>query len=172
MTTEARRGVTVRVATPDDHEAISGLFTASYGALMRSAYEAAVLDAALPLMTRANPLLLASGTFFIADAAGNIVGCGGWTRARPGRGDVESGLGHVRHFATHPDYTGLGVGRALYDACEGQALAASVKRFECYASLNAEGFYSALGFEALARISVPLNDEIRLPAVHMTRVLV
>lgn len=171
MTPAAPAGVTVRIATPDDHEAISHLFAVSYGTLMRAAYEAAVLEAALPLMTRANPLLLASGTFFVADTAGNVVGCGGWTRARPDRGDVERGLGHVRHFATHPDHTGLGIGRVLYEACEKQALAAGVERFECYASLNAEGFYSALGFEALARIDVPLNDEIRLPAVRMIRAI-
>lgn len=171
MTTAALRGVTVRIATPDDHDTISSLFAASYGSLMRGAYEPALLDAALPLMTRANPLLLAWGTFFVAETGDATVACGGWTRVRPGRGDVVRGLGHVRHFATHPAHTGLGIGRSLYQACEKQALAAGIERFECYASINAEGFYAALGFQALARITVPLNDEIRLPAVHMNRAI-
>jgi len=171
VTTTAPRDVTVRIATSHDHEAVSRLFEASYGTLMRSAYEPGLLEPALPLMTRANPMLLASGTFFVAELGDATVGCGGWTRARPGRGDLEPGVGHVRHFATHPDYTGRGIGRALYRACETQATAKGVKRFECYASLNARGFYAALGFTTLARISIPLSEAVHLPAAHMARPL-
>jgi len=171
VTARSPVGIAIRIAEPDDHEAISALFAASYGTLMGGAYEPATLEAALPLITRANPLLLASGSFFVAQAGDAMVGCGGWTRVRPGRGDVEPGLGHVRHFATHPSHTGLGIGRALYRACESQALAAGVGRFECYASLNAEGFYAALGFATVKRITVPVSHSVRVPAVHMTRAI-
>jgi len=170
VTTRCPAGITVRIAEPSDHAAIAGLFESSYALLMRDAYEPALLAAALPLITRANPMLLASGTFFVAtDADTGVLGCGGWTRVRPGNGEVQAGLGHIRHFATHPGYTGLGIGRALYAACENQAREAGVERFECYASLNAEGFYASLGFEKLDRISVPVGRDIDFPAILMRR---
>ncbi|MBA4174894.1 MAG: GNAT family N-acetyltransferase, partial [Hyphomicrobium sp.] len=57
------RRLSIRVATPEDREAVTRLLQRSYPALMAGSYEPAVLAAALPLMTQANPALLASGTF-------------------------------------------------------------------------------------------------------------
>lgn len=42
-------------------------------------------------------------------------------------------------------------------------------RFECYAGLNAEGFYAALGFAAVGRFDVPLGGSLLLPSVVMRR---
>ena len=161
----------IRQATPQDEAAVSALLHASYPALMAPAYDAALLRAALPAIARANPALLASGTYFVAEAgAGRPVGCGGWTTERPG-GGVEPGLGHVRHFATHADWAGRGVGRALSAACETQARTRGVGAFECYASLNAEGFYAALGFETLGPMQVHLGPDLAFPALRMRRAL-
>lgn len=135
---------------------------------MQPYYAPPLLDAALPYITRANPILLASGTFFLAeDPNGNAVGCGGWTRERPGKGDVEPELGHIRHFATRPDHTGRGIGRSLYSACVRQAKSAGIIRLECYASLNAVGFYSALGFKKTEDMDVELSGQTKLPSVLM-----
>ena len=62
------RRLSIRVATPEDREAVTRLLQRSYPALMAGSYEPAVLAAALPLMTQANPALLASGTFVVAVA--------------------------------------------------------------------------------------------------------
>jgi N-acetylglutamate synthase-like GNAT family acetyltransferase len=164
------RSHTIRTATPEDHSAVSRLFESSYSLLLRPCYNSPLLEAALPLMTRANPILLASGTFFVAeDTNGVIVGCGGWTRKRPGKGDVEPRLGHIRHFATHPDHSRRGIGRSIYDTCARQARTAGISRFECFASLNAVGFYAALGFEEIEDVDVELSDRIKLPGVLMRR---
>jgi hypothetical protein len=62
-----------------------------------------LLGRALPFMTSANPILLASGTYYIAEREpGHLVGCGGWTAARPGSGEIIEAEAHIRHFATHP----------------------------------------------------------------------
>ena len=149
---------------------MSGLLEASYPTLMPPGYDAAVLAAALPLMTRANPALLSSGTYFLAESVdGLTVGCGGWTRERPGSGEVAPDLAHIRHFATHPEWIGRGVGRALYSRCAREARAAGARRLECYASLNAEGFYAALGFKSLERIEVPMGAGATLPSLLMAR---
>jgi N-acetylglutamate synthase-like GNAT family acetyltransferase len=159
-----------RIATPDDAVAVQALLQASYPVLMASAYDKAILDPALELMTKANRSLLASGTYYVAEARGGlVVGCGGWTRERPGSGELEAKLGHIRHFATHPAWTNRGIGRAIYQLCEAGARSAGVATFECHASLNGEGFYAALGFESVRRIDIEFAPHVALPCVLMRR---
>jgi N-acetylglutamate synthase-like GNAT family acetyltransferase len=71
----------------------------------------------------------------------------------------------------HPDWTGHGVGRALYGQCEQVARAAGIQHFECNASLNAEGFYGALGFELVRQIDAPMGPGLTFPSLLMTRAL-
>src|SRR4051812_50213023 len=92
---------------------------------MATAYAPELLARALPLMVRPNPALLASGTYHVAETDGGaVVGCGGWTRERPGTREVQPGLAHIRHFATRAESAGRGVGRAVYRRREAQAVAA------------------------------------------------
>jgi N-acetylglutamate synthase-like GNAT family acetyltransferase len=159
-----------RVARLDDGLAVDALLQASYPNLMASAYEQALLVPALKLMTKANPSLLASGTYYVAESrAGLVVGCGGWTLERPGTDTVQPKRAHIRHFATHPDWTKRGIGRAIYRLCENAARSAGVISFECYSSLNAEAFYSALGFKSIRTISIDLGPNVVLPAILMYR---
>jgi len=162
----------VRVARPQDQVAVGVLLEASYPVLMGDSYDPAALTAALPAMTKANPVLLSSGRYYLAETGdGLAVGCGGWSRERPGKGDVEPGLAHLRHFATRPDWTGRGVGRAIYALCESAAQAESVTRFECFSSLNADGFYAALGFRLIERIELPFGPDCLLPSLWMERAI-
>jgi len=161
---------TIRVATPDDGAAVSELLKLAYPVLMAPAYDNAVLTAAMPLMTQANRMLLASGSYYLAISdERRTVACGGWTRERPGSSEIVPSLGHMRHFATHPDWIGTGLGREIYARCEREAQIAGVTRFECFSSLNAEGFYSALGFRCLRKIAVRLGPNVTFPGVLMER---
>src|SRR5688572_20469091 len=112
----------IRVATPDDAASVATLLEASYPPLMASAYDARALLPALKVMTKPNPSLLASGTYYLAESpGGRIVGSGGWTLERPGTRVIEPGVAHIRHFATDPSWAKRGVGRAIYDRCESAA---------------------------------------------------
>ena len=160
--------VNVRVACPNDSAGISSLLRASFPVLMRSAYEPALLVRALPQMTLAQPRLLECGSYYVAESSGGvIIGCGGWTKERPGSSEITANVGHIRHFGVHPDWTRRGVGKALYARCKDDARDAGLLRFECYSSLNGEAFYSALGFRRLAQIDVDMFDGLRFPSVHM-----
>ncbi len=159
--------ITIRIAHPSDEDAVTAVLAASYPVLMAGSYDAETLRRALPRMVRANPALLACGSFHLAEMSGDVVGVGGWTPERPGTGEVEPGLGHVRHFAVHPASIGCGIGRRLFAACRAQADDKGVSAFECYASLNAEPFYRALGFSAFGRRAIPMGDTITFPAVLM-----
>lgn len=166
-------GFTIRVARPDDEPATTALLEASYSELMHASYDQDLLAAALPAFTRANPELLQAGTYHLAESeSGLVVGCGGWTRERPGTGDVEDELGHLRHFATHPKWIGFGVGRSVYEVCERQARSEGVTCLECYSSLNAEGFYAGLGFETIRRIDLKLSPHLTFPGVLMRRFII
>ena len=160
----------LRVATPDDESSVNELLQASYPELMSASYDAETLANALPLFTRANPSLLSAGTYYLAIAAEHgTVGCGGWTRERPGTGEVVPGLGHIRHFGTHASWIGRGIGRSIYYLCEQDARPVGIRRFECYSSINGEGFYASLGFESVREISVNLSSSVSIPGVLMTR---
>lgn len=127
-----------------------------------------MLAAALPAMTVAQPALLQSGTYYVAESAeGTLVGCGGWTKERPGCREVSAGLAHIRHFCVHPKWTRHGIGRALYTRCRDDARAVGVSTFECYSTINGEAFYAALGFERDGIIKVDMPGGIAFPAVRM-----
>jgi len=171
-------GYEVRVAAPDDGDGVSALLARCYPTLLAAHYDPWVLKRALPAMSRANPLLLAGGTFFVAVAVGDedqaIVGCGGWTTGRPPGGEVEPGLGHLRHFGTDPQHLRRGVGRSIAHAAFTQARAAGIVRVECYATLGAEPFYAALGLHALETVELPMpvlgqpDTFVDFPARRMT----
>jgi N-acetylglutamate synthase-like GNAT family acetyltransferase len=160
---------TIRIARPDDFAGVDALLRVSYPVLMAPVYEADVLGPALELMARANPKLLACGTYYLAVADERILGCGGWTREYPGRTDVQRELAHLRHFATHPQWTQRGIGRAIYRQCEAAARIAGVRTLECHSSLNGQAFYTALGFLVIERFEIVLGPEVRLPSIHMGR---
>jgi len=165
-------GLHFRNASPDDAEAVRDLLQAAYPPLLASSYEPELLARALPLMTTPNPVLLASGTWYVAEesgAPGMLLSCGGWTRERPGAPDepVDPALAHLRHLATHPRWTRRGIGRALFDRCAADASRVGVRAFECYATLNAEPFYRSLGFKTIEPITVPMAPGLAFPSIRM-----
>ena len=88
--------IAVRTARSGDLAAVDAVLARAYPRLLKPDYPPSVLVTALPLISRAQPSLLASGTYYVAeDDAGQIVGAGGWTKDR-----ASSELGHIRHVVT------------------------------------------------------------------------
>ena len=170
MVTNAHRGVSVRLATPEDADGVTAALEAAFPILMATHYDPEVMRRALPLVCRANPALLRSGTYFVAmNPGGSIVGCGGWSPGRPGDGLASPGSGHLRHFATDAAWIGRGGGRSIYSCAELQAQGRGFRTFETYAGLNAVGFYRALGFEEIGPLDFELAPGIAYPSIHMSR---
>jgi GNAT superfamily N-acetyltransferase len=166
----AMTDVTIRAATPEDQEMLNELIAASYSTLASGAYEASRLVAAMPVMSRANPKLLACGTYYVAESGGEPAACGGWTVDRPGTGEIIEGVAHIRHFATHPNHLRKGIARMLLDRCIAEAATAGMKLMKSQATLPAEPFYAAAGFRRVGLIEVKMGDAT-LPAVDMERPL-
>lgn len=162
------RSTQIRTASTDDAEFVTALLTATYPVLFRDAYPPDLLALALPIITKSNPALLRSGCFYVAERPNRqTVGCGGWSVERPGSGEIVTGLGHVRHFATRPDWTRRGVGRAILSRCVEQAKERGIRILECHSSLVAEAFYRSNGFASIGRIDVEFAPGVNFPGVHM-----
>ena len=163
-------GLGLRIATPDDRDAVALVLGSSYPRLWTGVYPPELLERALPLTTRPNPELLGSGRYYLVETeSGEPAGCGGWSSNPPDRSDDDRSRAHIRHFATHPAFLRRGVGRLIYERCEADARAAGFTLFEAYASLNGEAFYASLGFRRLELIETPMPGGVRFPAVRMER---
>jgi N-acetylglutamate synthase-like GNAT family acetyltransferase len=157
----------LRTANLSDTAAVTDLLARAYPTLMAASYDADVLAIALPAMTKANAALLLSNTYYVVENGERLVGCGGWTAEKPGSGQFEAGLAHLRHFATDPALARKGIGRSIFDRCALDAAKRNVLRFQAFAGLNAEPFYHRLGLRRLQVIDIPMGPAIRLPSVLM-----
>ena len=156
--------ITIRPSRPADMAAIDALLARSYPRLLKADYPPSIMVTALPIIARANPRLLACGTYYVAEEAGEILGAGGWTPDRRDRAH-----GHVRHLATDDRHLRRGIARALVDTSLSAAREAGKTRMECWSTRTAEAFYRAMGFDTLGPIEVPLARGITFPSIRMMR---
>ena len=159
----------LRPARPADIAAIDTLLARSYPRLLRADYPASVLVTALPRIVRAQPALIASGTYFVIEEDGAIRAAGGWTRAAPGRGRSAAGTGNIRHVATDPDQLRRGLASRLMDHVVATARAAGMARLDCLSTRTARPFYAARGFREIGPTEVSLGPGIVFPAIRMVR---
>lgn len=161
----------LRVATKADIGAIDAVLSRSYRALLKADYPPSVLVTILPVMTRAQPRLVASGRYFVAERQddGAVVGVGGWSRALPGGGAPIPGRANIRHVATDPSALRRGVGRAILNAALEGARAEGMTWCHCVSTMTAVPFYEALGFARLGEVNLALRPGIDFPAVAMRR---
>ena len=165
-----RAEITIRIATPDDLDVLGQVIAASYATLDDGSYEPERIAAAMPVISKANPVLLASGTYFVAEVDGEAAGCGGWTFGKPGTGEIVEGVAHIRHFATHPAHLRKGVARALLDRCLHDAAKAGATLMKSQSTLPAERFYASAGFRRVGPIEVQVG-QTAMPAIDMERPL-
>ena len=161
----------VRVAVPGDLPRVDALLARSYPALLKESYPPSLLVTAIPLISKAQPRLLASGTYYVVFDEDEIVGAGGWTKAPPGaNGPRHTGVGHIRHVVTDHRRVRQGIGRRLMARIFETAHGSGIETLECYSTRMAEPFYASMGFERVSDIVIPLRPGIDFPAVHMRRV--
>ena len=164
----AQHSLEIRPADISDRVVLEQLIAECYATVYPNWYDAELLDDALPAMLRIDPALLASGRYFVANFDSHVAGCGGWSAGAPGR-ERSDGAGHIRHFATHPDFMGKGVGGTVLEHCVADAKVNGMARLQCFSSLPAESFYARHGFEKLNEVNVMLGESVSFPAVLMQR---
>ncbi|WP_102107845.1 GNAT family N-acetyltransferase [Oceaniglobus roseus] len=166
----AEETLTIRTATAADLAAVDSLLSASYPALLRKDYPPSVMVTAVPLIARAQPRLLASGSYYVVcTAEGEVAAAGGWTWTSPAGGLGPRDMAHVRHVVTDHRRVRQGLGRALLSHAMDEARRAGVGQLDCLSTLTAQPFYAALGFRSLGPVDIRLAPGILFPAMRMHR---
>ncbi len=158
----------VRVASVEDREQLEALIDVCYSIIYPGWYDEELLTETLPAMLRIDPKLLESGRYFSATIDGRLAGCGGWSVSPP-IGEKLSGTGHIRHFATHPDFMRKGVGSAILIRCVDEAVSEGVVKLQCFSSHPGEPFYAQHGFSTVEPVNIMMGEGAAFPALLMER---
>ncbi|MEY2493072.1 MAG: hypothetical protein QOH24_2023 [Verrucomicrobiota bacterium] len=150
----------IRSATENDRDAIEQLIYFSARELSRGYYSDEQIAAALARVYGVDSTLIEDGTYFVAEADGMLVGCGGWSRRRTlfggdqfdGRNsellDPAADAARIRAFFVHPNYARRGIARAMLQRCDREARERGFQSFELMSTLPGVEFYLACGFHA------------------------
>lgn len=174
---------TLRLATLDDVETLEPLIAESVHGLQAHDYTLEQRNAAIGSVFGVDRQLIRDGTYFVAEADGTVVGCGGWSRRktlfgsdqRGGREDAmldpANEAARVRAFFVRPGYERRGIGSAIMRASEKAAAAEGFTRLELRATLTGIPLYRAHGFSETEMSEIPLPSGRRLPTVQMVKEL-
>jgi GNAT superfamily N-acetyltransferase len=169
----------IRLATADDIEALEVLIPLSVRTLQAAYYSSAQREAALGPVFGVDRQLIRDGTYFVAVAGNETVGCGGWSRRDSHYGgdsarreedrllDPAHDAARIRAFFVHPDWARRGIGRAILLRCEEAIVAAGFRRAILVATLAGVPLYARFGYVEEERFEIELREGLRLPAVRM-----
>jgi GNAT superfamily N-acetyltransferase len=173
--------ITTRVAVMDDVPALQQLIPHSARELSKGYYTPRQIESAITYIFGVDTQLISDRTYYVAEAAGQMVGCGGWSKRKTMFGgdqmkgeqdpllDPTVDAGRIRAFFTHPAWARQGIGRRIMQACEDAARAEGFTRLELVATLPGEPLYTAMGYAVTERIEILMSDGITLPAAHMKK---
>jgi N-acetylglutamate synthase-like GNAT family acetyltransferase len=173
--------IQIRRATNEDIPAIEHLIANSVRGLSQGYYTERQIENALVNIFGVDTQLIVDGTYYVAETAGQIVGCGGWSKRKTLFGGDQTKAGEdvsldpdieparIRAFFVHSGWARRGIGSRILEACEEAALKAGFKELELVATLPGEPFYRAFGYEAAERFDIALPGEQVLPAVRMRK---
>ena len=175
--------IALRLATAADLPAIQRLIPLSARGLSGDWYSAEQVESAIRYVFGPDTQLIADGTYFVAEAEGQLVGCGGWSRRSTLYGgdqmkgaadpllDPARDAARIRAFFVHPAWARRGIGALILRACMEAAARAGFPKAELMATLPGVPLYRRFGFEALEALEATLPDGVPLPFVRMGRPL-
>jgi len=171
----------LRVARPADAPAIDELMKASTREIFPAFYDEVQTASAVVHIAHVDPMLLEDGTYFVLEAGGEVVGCGGWSRrdklfsgeaAQEGLArllDPSTEPARVRAMFVRRDWTRRGLGTRILQACEDAARSEGFDRLALMATLPGVLLYERYGFARLREVTITMPDGIDLACVEMDR---
>ncbi|MEO5705000.1 MAG: GNAT family N-acetyltransferase [Candidatus Limnocylindrales bacterium] len=170
-----------RVARADEAESIDALMKASTRDLFPASYDATTTAAAIRFIASVDRTLLDDGTYFVCEADGELVACGGWSRrdklySGSGEGandarllDPASEPARVRAMFTRSDWTRRGLGRRILEACEAAAKSEGFRTLALVATLPGVPLYESVGFRLIDRTEIRMPDGTMIATANMDR---
>jgi len=171
----------LRVATMADADEMTTVMRASVLDLFRGFYTARQIASASVHIAHVDPTLVGDGTYFVVEAGGEVVACGGWSR----RGRLYTGSGdqaddgrlldpsteaaHVRAMFVRPEWTRRGLGRSILEAGRDAAEAEGFLRLDLMATLAGVPLYRSFGFVEREHAILTMPDGVTIEAVAMDR---
>ena len=171
----------VRLATLADIPTLNRLIASSARALSVGFYTPEQIDAAVNHVFGVDSGLIEDRTYYIVEADGEIVACGGWSRRgalyggdqRPmqpaDRLDPANEPARIRAFFVAPAWARRGIGALLLEECTEAAEAEGFTSFELMATLPGVPLYARHGFREIERVSDCLPSGVALEFVRMRR---
>jgi GNAT superfamily N-acetyltransferase len=171
----------LRPARTEDCAALEILIARSARALSANDYTPEQIEGALRGAFGVDTQLIRDQTYFVVEADGKIVGCGGWSKrktlfggdARSDRDAAElnprEDAAKIRAFFIDPDYARRGIGKAILDRCETEARAHGFTRYELMATLPGVRLYAAQGYVPGEMIDYRLTSGVTIPFVPMSK---
>jgi GNAT superfamily N-acetyltransferase len=173
----------LRIATPADQAAVDALMKESAAALFPRFYDERQAESAVRHVAQVDPMLLADGTYFALESAGELVACGGWSRRDrlyTGSGDSgddarlldpSSEPARVRAMFVRADWTRRGLGRRILEECEAAARREGFRQLALVATMPGVPLYLAYGFRPLEELEVAMPDGVKIPCVRMEKLI-
>jgi GNAT superfamily N-acetyltransferase len=173
--------LTYRLARRSDLDALRALMDAAIGELQKPFLDEAQIASSRMIMGL-DTQLIDDGTYYVVEAAGELAGCGGWSRRAtlyggdhsPTRSDMlldpARDSARIRAMYTHPRHTRKGVGRLILTLCEETAKAEGFSRVELMATMPGVPFYRACGYEAGEQV-VDARGGAAVPLLRMSKEL-
>lgn len=170
----------MRLATVADIPRIGALMRVSATELFPRFYTERQAASAAIYLTEPDITLIKDSTYFVYEAGGEIVACGGWSKRNKlytGSGsqqddgrllDPAAEPARVRAMFVRADWTRRGLAKAILDACVKAAREEGFRSLSLMATLPGVPLYHAFGFQETRQTMVPLPDGVQLEGVEMT----
>ena len=174
--------ITYRLATLADIPALEHLIPLSARQLQAGHYTAAQIEGAIGTVFGVDSQLIRDGTYFVAEADGLLVGCGGWSQRKTTYGsnraksapdplrDPATEPAMIRAFFVHPAYARRGIGRRIMELSETGATVAGFKTIEIVATLPGVPLYATFDYTSVERFDIALPNGATMPVQRMRRV--
>ena len=170
----------MRVAVRADGPAIAELARGSVLELFPAYYDDVRTASAAEHITTLDQALIDDGTYYVHEAGGEIVACGGWSRRNKLFNASTAGAdarlldpatepARIRAMFVRSDWTRRGLGRAILTACVDAARSEGFTQLALMATLPGVPLYKAFGFTEIEAVELPMPDGVVLDGVAMER---
>ncbi|HEX8734848.1 MAG TPA: GNAT family N-acetyltransferase [Pyrinomonadaceae bacterium] len=171
----------IRKANLEDRAAIERLIAESARGLSRDKYSNRQIEAAIATVFGVDTDLILDGTYYVVEADGALIGCGGWSKRKTLFGgdrfavrdsselNPQLEAARIRAFFVHPGYARKGIARAILSTCENAARDYGFRALELMATLPGIKFYEANGYTGSQRVEYEIAAGVKIEFLPMRK---